>query len=106
MVEAALNVSVAPVGRRGSVAPLSLALNARLRALAIRGPLASGLVVLVCSANVFSMALTRRLYRGAEIARRTALAATPTRIVSLLGAEGIKAAALGARVRWLSCGRH
>ncbi len=95
IVEAALNVSMAPVGRRVSVVPLSIALNARLRALAMGALLASGLVVLVCWANVFSMALTRGLYRGAEIATRTALGATPIRIVRLLGTEGMQAAVLG-----------
>jgi putative ABC transport system permease protein len=95
IVEAALNVSMAPVGRRVSVVPLSMALNARLQGLALGALLASGLVVLVSWTNVFSMAVTRGLYRGAEIATRTALGATPGRIVGLLAGEGLKAAALG-----------
>lgn len=106
IVEAALNVTMAPVGRRLSVVPLSLALNTRLRGLAMGALLASGLVVLVCWTNVFSMALTRGLYRGGEIATRTALGATPIRIVGLLGAESAKVAALGSAsalaVMWLA----
>jgi predicted permease len=106
IVESALNVSMAPVGRRTSVVPLSRALSTRLRGLATGAMLASGLVVLVCWANVFSMALTRGLYRGAEIATRTALGATPIRIVGLLGAESLKVAALGSAsalaVMWLA----
>jgi putative ABC transport system permease protein len=106
MVEAALNLSMARVGRRVSVVPLSVALNTRLRGLAIGALLASGLVVLVCWANVFSMALTRGLYRSGEIATRTALGATPLRIVGLLAAEGLNIAALGSTsalaVVWLA----
>jgi predicted permease len=106
IVEAALNVTMAPVGRRTSVVPLSMAMNAHLRGLAMGALLASGLVVLVCWANVFSMALTRGLYRGAEIATRTALGATPIRIVGFLGTESLKVAALGSvsaiAVMWLA----
>jgi putative ABC transport system permease protein len=106
IIEAALNVSMAPVGRRTSVVPLSMALNTRLRGLAMGALLASGLVVLVCWANVFSMALTRGLYRGAEIVTRTALGATPIRIVGLLAAESLRVAALGSAsafiVMWLA----
>jgi predicted permease len=106
IVEAVLNVSMEPIGRRVAVVPLSRALNARLRGLAIGALLASGLVVLVCWTNVFSMAITRGLYRGPEIATRTALGATPSRIVRLLAGEGLNAAALGSvsalAVTWLA----
>ena len=106
IIEAALNVSMAPVGRRTSVVPLSTALNTRLRGLATGALLASGLVVLVCWANVFSMALTRGMYRGAEIVTRTALGATPIRIAGLLAAESMRVAVLGSAsaltVMWLA----
>jgi hypothetical protein len=75
--EPALNVSMAPVGLPVSVVPLSTALNARLRGLARGALLTSALVVVACWANVFSMALTRGLYRASEIATRTALAQLP-----------------------------
>jgi putative ABC transport system permease protein len=106
MVEAALDVSMAPVGRRVSVVPLSMVLNTRLRGLATGALFASVLVVLVCWTNVFSMAVTRGLYRVPEIATRTALGATPSRIVRLLGGEALKVAALGSgsalAVAWLA----
>lgn len=95
MVEAALNVDMAPIGRRVSAVPLSMALNSRMRGLAMGALLASSLVVLVCWTNVFSMAVTRGLYRVPEIATRTALGATPSRIARLLGGEALKIAALG-----------
>jgi predicted permease len=105
-VEAALNVIMTPARRRVAVAPLPIAMNARLQGLAIGALLASGLVVLVCWTNVFSMALTRGLYRQAEIATRTALGATPIRIVRLLAGEGLKPAAAGGAialvVAWLA----
>jgi predicted permease len=95
MVQAALNVSMAPVGRSVSVVPLSRALNARLRGLATGALLASGLVILVCWINVLSMAMTRGFYRSTEIATRTALGATPGQIVGLLVGDALKVAALG-----------
>ncbi len=95
MVEAALNATMAPVGRRVSVVPLSMALNARLRGLAIGALLASGLVVLVSWTNLFGMAVTRGLYRAPEIATRTALGATPGRILALLAGDALKVAAFG-----------
>jgi predicted permease len=98
MAQAALNVSMAPVGRPVSVGPLSMALNARLRGLATGALLASGLVILVCWTNVLSMAMTRGLYRSPEIATRTALGAAPRHIVGLLLADGLKVAALGSAV--------
>jgi predicted permease len=106
MVQAALNVSMAPVGRPVSVVPLSTALNARLRGLATGALLTSGLVILVCWTNVLSMAMTRGLYRRSEIATRTALGATPGRIVGLLLREGLKVAAFASvgavAVMWLT----
>ncbi len=106
MVEAALNVNMAPVGRLVSAVPLSIALTSGLRGLARGALLASGLVVLVCWANVFSMALTGTLYRGHELATRTALGATSLRMLRLLGAEGLKIAAVGSAsalgVGWLA----
>ena len=95
-VEAALNVSMASLGRPVSVVPLSIAMTARLRGLATGALLASALIVLVCWTNVFNIALTRGLYRGPEVATRTALGATPLRIVGLLTREGLKVATLGA----------
>ncbi len=95
MVEAALNVSMAPVQRRVTVVPLSLALNARLHGLAMGALWASGLLVFVCWANVFSLAVTRGLYRHAEMVTRTALGATPMRLMRLLSGEALRVAALG-----------
>ena len=95
MVQAALNVSMALVGRPVSVVPLSAALNARLRGLATGAMLASGLVILVCCTNVLGMAMTRGLYRSTEIATRVALGATPSRIVGLLLGDGLKIAVFG-----------
>lgn len=106
LAEAALNVSMARLGRRVAVVPLSIVLNARLRGLATGALVASCLVVLVCWTNVFSMAVTRGLYRTGEIATRTALGASPTRILALLAGEALKAAGLGTAgalaVTWLA----
>jgi predicted permease len=95
VIESALNVTMARVGRRVSVVPLSTTLNGRLRGLALGALLAGVLVVVVCWANVFSMSLTRGLYRGSEIAIRTALGATPIHIVTLLMREAVTLALLG-----------
>jgi len=95
MIEAALNVDMAPIGRRVSVVSLSMALNSRLRGLALGALLASTLVVLVCWTNVFSMAVTHGLYRAPEIATRTALGATSSRIARLLGGEALKVVVFG-----------
>lgn len=106
MVEAALNVSMAPVGRRVTVRSLSTTLNARLRGLAKGALLASGLLVFVAWTNVFSLAMTRGLYRQAEMVTRSALGATPGRIVRLLGGEALRVAAPGGgaalAIAWLA----
>jgi predicted permease len=105
-VEAALNVSMAPIGRPVSVVPLSTTLNARLLGLAKGALLASGFILLVCWANVFSTALTRGLYRATELATRSALGATTSHIARLLGGETLKVMALGGggalAVTWLA----
>lgn len=106
IVESALNVTTARIGRRVSVVPLSTTLNGRLRGLALGALVAGVLVVVVCWANVFSMSLTRGLYRGSEIAIRTALGATPIHIASLLVREAVTLAVLGSAsalaVAWLA----
>jgi predicted permease len=106
IVESALNVTMARVGRRVSVVPLSTTLNGRLRGLALGALLAGVLVVVVCWANVFSMSLTRGLYRGSEIATRTALGATAIHIAGLLVREAVTLAVLGSAtalaVTWLA----
>jgi predicted permease len=105
IVAAALSATM-PAGRQVLVVPLSTALTARLRGLATGALLASGLIVLVCWTNVFNIALTRGLYRGPEFATRTALGATPRRLVRLLASEGLKVAVLGGAgalvVSWLT----
>jgi predicted permease len=105
MLEAALSATM-PAGRQVLVVPLSEALTARLRGLALGALLASGLIVLVCWTNVFNIALTRGLFRGPELATRTALGATPGRLVGLLVTEGLRVAALGGAsaltVAWLT----
>lgn len=105
VVEAALSATM-PAGRPVVVVPLSTAMTARLRGLATGALLASALIVLVCWTNVFNIALTRGLYRGPEIATRTALGATPGHIVGLLATDGVKVAALGSAsalaVAWLT----
>lgn len=78
------------------VVPLMTAMTVSVRGLATGALLASGLIVLVCWMNVFSIALTRGLYRAPEIATRAALGATPARIARLLAAEGVQVALLGA----------
>jgi predicted permease len=77
------------------VVPLRTALTMRVRGLATGALLASGLIVLVCWMNVFNMALTRGLYRAPELATRTALGATPARLVRLLLTEGLQVAVFG-----------
>lgn len=105
VVEAALSATM-PAGRPVVVVPLSTTMTARLRGLATGALLASALIVLVCWTNVFNIALTRGLYRGPEIATRTALGATPGHITGLLATEGLKVAALGGAsalaVAWLT----
>ena len=61
-----------PGSEEVQVTPLGTAMTARVRALATGALLASGLIVLVCWMNVFSIALTRGLYRAPEIATRSA----------------------------------
>lgn len=94
IIEAALTATM-PAGRQVYVVPLSTALTARLRGLAVGALLASGLIVLVCWTNVFNIALTRGLYRESEITTRTALGATPARIARHLLTEGLGVALLG-----------
>ncbi len=94
-VAAAALSATMPGSEEVQVTPLGTAMTARVRALATGALLASGLIVLVCWMNVFSIALTRGLYRAPEIATRTALGATPTRIVRLLAAEGVQVALFG-----------
>jgi predicted permease len=105
VIAAALSATM-PAGRRVSVVPLPTALTARLRRLATGALLASGFIVLVCWTNVFNLALTRGLYRRQEMATRTALGATPARIVGHLLTEALKIAALGSigalAVTWLA----
>ncbi|HWB31347.1 MAG TPA: FtsX-like permease family protein [Vicinamibacterales bacterium] len=95
-VAAAALSATMPSGEAVQVTPLTTAMTARVRALATGALLASGLIVVVCWMNVFSIALTRGLYRAPEIATRTALGATPIRIVRLLAAEGAQMALFGA----------
>jgi predicted permease len=105
VVEAALSATL-PARERVSVVPLAAAMTARVRSLASGAMLASALVLLVCWANVFGMALTRGLYRRAEIATRTALGATMAHISGLFAREGLNVAAFGAAgafvVTWLT----
>lgn len=95
VVAAALNASMAAIHRRVAVRPLPTLLNARLRGLATGAMFAGNLLVFVCWTNVFGMAVTRTLYRAAEIGTRTALGAPPFRIAALLAKDGLKIAAIG-----------
>ena len=107
-VETALNVTMARTSWRVAVVPLSQAMSARLHGLATGALGASVLVVLVCWTNIFSMAVTRGLYRRGEIATRTVVGATPRHIVRLLSGEGLTVAAFGGAgavaVAWLALG--
>lgn len=95
MIESALSPSVAAVGRTLSVAPLWARMTARQQELARGAALASALVIVVCWMNVFNIALTRGLYREAELATRTALGATPGQLVRLMVTDGLRVATLG-----------
>lgn len=108
VIEAALGPAIQGVGSSLSVVPLRTAMQARQRALARGALLASALVILVCWLNVFTIALTGALFRQPELATRTALGATPIRLVGLMVAEGARVATLGGvsalAVTWLTLG--
>lgn len=95
MIEAALGPSIRAIGRSLSVVPLRTAMTAKQRSLARGAFLASALVILICWMNVFSIALTRGLYRHSEFVTRTALGATPRQLVGLVLADGLRVATLG-----------
>ena len=95
MIETALGPGIESVGSSLSVVPLRTAMQARQRALARGALFASLLVILICSMNVFNIALTRGLYRQPELATRAALGATPIHLVGLMVAEGARVATLG-----------
>jgi predicted permease len=97
-VAAAALSATMPDAEEVQVIPLMTAMTARVRGLATGALLASALIVLVCWMNVFSIALTRGLYRAPEIATRTALGARPARIARLLAAEGVQVALFGAAI--------
>jgi hypothetical protein len=99
VVEAALSATL-PARERVSVVPLTAAMTASVRDLASGAMLASALVLLVCWTNLFGMALTRGLYRRAEIATRSALGATGGHIAALFAREGAEVAAFGGAGRW------
>jgi hypothetical protein len=95
IIEAALGPSISAVGGSMSVVPLRTRLTARQQALASGAVFACVLVIVVCWLNVFNIALTRCLYREPELATRTALGATPSQLMRLLVADGLRVAALG-----------
>jgi len=95
MIEAALAPSIRAIGRTLSVVPLRMRMTARQWALARGAFLASTLVLVACWMNVFNIALTRGLYRESEFATRTALGATPSQLVRLVVADGLRVATLG-----------
>ena len=95
MIEAALGPSIRAIGSSLSVVPLRTRMTGRQLALARGASLASALVIVVCWLNVFSIALTRGLYREPELATRTALGATPSQLVRLMVADGLRVATLG-----------
>jgi hypothetical protein len=95
MIEAALGPSIHALGRSLSVVPLRTRMTARQQALARGAFLASAIVILVCWMNVFNIALTRGLYREPELATRAALGATPSQLVRLMVADGLRVATLG-----------
>ncbi|MEO8484389.1 MAG: FtsX-like permease family protein [Acidobacteriota bacterium] len=94
LASAALSATM-PAGQQVQVIALWTAMTMRVRAVATGALLASGLVVLVCWMNVFSIALTRGLYRAPEIATRTALGATPGHVVRLLATEALQVSVFG-----------
>ena len=104
-VEAALNAIMKITGYSPSVVPLNVSVKtgfpktygnaataARVSKLATGAVSASVLIVLLCWMNIFNIAMTRGLYRQAELATRTALGATPSRIVGHLAARLAKSA--------------
>ncbi len=95
MVEAALTPGMGRVGRKVSVVALSNVMRDRLRGLASGALLASALVTVVCWMNIFSMATTWGLYRRRELITRTALGASPSRILALFMGEGARVAVFG-----------
>jgi predicted permease len=107
-VEAALNAVMKATGYSPSVVPLNVSVKtgypktygnaataARVSNLATGAVSASVLVVLVCWMNIFNIAMTRGLYRQAELATRTALGASSSRIVGHLAAEAGTVAGIG-----------
>ncbi len=94
-VEAALNADATPRRFAVRVTPLVPALKAQQRPLAI-GALLAGLLVLIASAaNTLGMALTRGLYRAAEMATMEVLGASRARVARLLLVEAVSVGASG-----------
>jgi ABC-type antimicrobial peptide transport system permease subunit len=71
-------------------------MTTRLRNLAIGAVGAGAVLILVCCANVLSLAFTRGLYRASDLITLNALGATPARLARLLLGEGASVAALAA----------
>jgi hypothetical protein len=106
--QAALSASMASTGYSPSVVPLNrrvktgypqtygnAATAARVSSLAAGALLTSVIILFLCWAHVFNLAMTRGLYRQAELATRTALGATSGRIVGHLAADTARIAAVG-----------
>lgn len=87
-VKAALNASLARTDINVEVLALNTTMKTRFHRLAQGAVIASGLVLIVCWANVATIALTRGLYRRRELAIRTILGATNRRLVRLFLVEG------------------
>ena len=94
-VEAALNADATLRGFAVRVTRLVPALKAQQRPLAIGALLAGLLVLIAAAANTLGMALTRGLYRAAEVATMEVLGASRARVVRLLLAEAVSVGASG-----------
>jgi macrolide transport system ATP-binding/permease protein len=89
-------------GQSASVVPLSEFFVGKLRPTLLMLLAGAGLLLLIAGVNVSSLLLVRAESRRRETAVRSALGATPTRLVRLFTTEGLLLAGLGCAAGMLS----